>query len=169
MRQVVLGTIGTDLSKDWVQTKLDQRIRSDLLNTVQACLISIRNQKKSYRRIKSQHLLSPAQLEEKAWQASCLVIKGGHRRNKSSIGSSPFGGAIPSPNPLAAETGLALLQSPSPPPPSVPGPAELSTIWESTMGKKTTTRGPSPTPPAPTAGGKEDHNPRRSLVLRWHT
>ena len=53
--QVVLATIGNAMegNKDWVQNKLDQRIRRDLLTTVEACLVSIRNQKSSYRRIKS--------------------------------------------------------------------------------------------------------------------
>lgn len=65
--QVVLGTIGTDLSKDWVQTKLDQRIRSDLLSTVQACLISIRHTKKSYRRMKTR-VMTQQELHNNVWK-----------------------------------------------------------------------------------------------------
>jgi hypothetical protein len=39
--QVVLGTFGVETSMDWVQMKREQRIRADVLSTVQACLVSL--------------------------------------------------------------------------------------------------------------------------------
>jgi hypothetical protein len=93
---VVLGTFGAvEHNKDWVQTKLDQRIRSDLLTTVQACLVSIQNTKASYKRIKSR-LRTHEQLHRQGLKAGQMLHGPGHRRKSSSAGSVTSLGSLAS-------------------------------------------------------------------------
>jgi hypothetical protein len=85
---VVLATLGsTEGSKDWVQAKLEQRIRADLLSTVQACLSSIRAQKTSYRRIKTRYMRTRQQLHDSSQRASQMLYGPHHRRKTSSFNS----------------------------------------------------------------------------------
>jgi len=88
--QVVLGTFGSmEGTKDWVQHKLDQRIRSDMLSTVQACLTSINQQKTLYRtRWRQEHHRDRHARASRILHGSIFSGGGGgHQRDQSSISS----------------------------------------------------------------------------------